>query len=290
MNYNCLCRAISQKVKNSLVQNLSKTGWVGETLAKSSDLKSTHQIDEMAIRVLLEVLKDYQCNIYLESEPVEHKDRADFSIFIDPVDGSLNWERGVGDPCIAIAISEKTKGIKLKDLSYAYVEGFRSGDIYYTQSGYSYFFSQLTQKEVCIHSVGKARLSEATAYLRPGYSLAKNQLEGSFPIFLLCRDIRAIDNAGLEICEIARNAADLMIEARKGSDNFNLLAYPILKYAGGILCDLSGNSLDELNMESSQQVDYIACNNPELLTQTLDVLRQMKQSRRYVQDNIIFSY
>ncbi|MEL7036002.1 MAG: inositol monophosphatase family protein [Cyanobacteria bacterium J06592_8] len=290
MDYNNLCRVISQKVKNSLVQNLSQMGWIGETLAKSSDLKSTHQIDEIAIRVIKSVLKDYQCNIYLESKPVEYQDGASFSIFIDPVDGSLNWERGVGDPCIAIAISEKTTDIKLKDLSYAYVEGFRSGDFYYTQSGSSYFFSQLTQKEVCIQSVGKVRLSEATAYLRPGYSLAKNQLISSFPIFLLCRDIRAIDNAGMEICEIARNAADLMIEARKGSDNFNLLAYPILKSAGGILCDLSGNSLDELSMESSVQVDYIACNNPELLTQTLDVLRQMKQSRQYVQDNIIFSY
>ena len=69
MNYNCLCRTISQKVKNSLVQNLSKTGWVGETLAKSSDLKSTHQIDSMAMSVILSVLKDYQCNVYLESEP-----------------------------------------------------------------------------------------------------------------------------------------------------------------------------------------------------------------------------
>lgn len=290
MNDASLSRAISKKVKSALVQNLSTTGFVGETLVQGDNLKSTHQIDVTAIDVLVETLKDCPCNIYVESGLIEKKQEASFSIFIDPIDGSLNWERGVGDPCIAIAISEKTKDIKLKDLNYAYVEGFRSGDIYYTQSGKSYFFSHITQTEICIYSEGKANFSEATAYLRPGYSMAKEQLEVSFPIFLLCRDIRAIDNAGMEICEIARNAADLMIEARKASDNFNLLAYPILQYAGGILCDLEGNSLEELSMESEQQVDYIACNNQELLKQTLEVLRQLKHSRRYVKDNIIFSY
>ncbi|WP_226577007.1 hypothetical protein [Microseira wollei] len=120
--------------------------------------------------------------------------------------------------------------------------------------------------------------------------MAKNQLEVSFPIFLLCRDIRAIDNAGMEICEIARNAADLMIEARKGSDNYNLLAYPILKYAGGILSDLSGNSLDELSLEEEQQVDYIACNNPQLFQETLAVILKLKQSQQYIHDNIHFSF
>lgn len=290
MNYKDLCQAISQKVKQALVQNLAATGFVGETLENPHNLKSTHKIDEIATSMILEVLQDYPCNIYMESSCIQPKSKANFTIFIDPVDGSLNWDRGVGDPCIAIAISEKTADIQLKDLSFAYVEGLRSGDIYYTRDNASYFWSQMTQKEIRIRASGKAQLSEATAYLRLGYSRAKNQLEASFPLFLLCRDIRAIDNAGIEICEIARSAADLMIEARKASDNFNLLAYPILKNAGGILCDLAGNALDDLSMESEQQVDYIACNNSALLAEALSVLRPFKQLRQYVYENLTFSY
>ncbi len=290
MDYLDLCRLISQEVKAELIKALSETGFVGETLSNPYSLKSTHRVDKIAIEVIWEKLKDYPCNIYIESAQITEKKNAEFTMIIDPIDGSLNWDRGVGDPCIAIAITQKTKDIQLQDLEYAYVEGFRSGDYYYTQEGMSYFHSHLLQKIVPIHTAGKTELAEATAYLRSGYSSAKKQLEKSFPLFLLCRDLRAIDNSAMEICEVARNAADLIVEARQISDNFNLLAYPILKNAGGLLCDLEGNSLEELSLESEQVVDYVICNNATLLAEILLILKRMQQYRKYTHDNLSFEF
>jgi len=164
-DYFYLCKVISEKVKSELVKRLSETGFVGETLSNPNNLKSTHKIDEVAIEIVLEVLQERKCNIYMESWRAQIDDQADFSIFIDPIDGSLNWERGIGDPCIVIAVSEKKGEVKLKDLTYAYVEGFRSGDRYYTREDSAYFFSHLTQKEVPIRCQGKTSLSEAMVYL-----------------------------------------------------------------------------------------------------------------------------
>ncbi|KGF73736.1 hypothetical protein DO97_13105 [Neosynechococcus sphagnicola sy1] len=290
MNYYALAQKISQSIKQALIEDLIAPISEGELPPSPANLKSIHKVDHLATKVLLEVLEGFNCNIYVESHSLQQHRNAKFSIFVDPVDGSLNWDRRVGDPCIVVAISEKTKEIKLKDLEFAYVEGLRSGDIYYTEASASYYINYLIQKNIQIQCQGKPCLADAIAYLRPGYSLAKQQLEASLPVFLLCRDIRAFDNAGMEICEIARNAADLMIEARKGSDNFNLLSYPILKYAGGILCDLDGNSLDEINMELEQQIDYIVCNHQLLLAEVLLILQTMKKSRCYTKDNLRFSY
>lgn len=290
MDYLNLCKSISSKVKSELVTRLSKTGFIGESISNPDDLKSTHEIDKIAINIVQGALKDFNCNIFMESSGSYVKEDADFSIFIDPVDGSLNWDKGVGDPCIAVAISDKSKEIKFEDLSFAFIEGFRSGDVYYSANNKSHFISKILNKEFQIICKGKSKLSEATAYLRPGYSFAKNQFEGSFPVFFLSRDIRAIDNAGIEICEIARNAADIMVEARKGSDFFNLLAFPILRNAGGILCDLDGNKFDGRLINIDKQYDYIACNNINLLNETLNILREFRKSHKFIKENIKFEF
>ena len=290
MDYLNLCQNISDRVKSVLIKKLSNTGFIGDTCLNPNDLKSTHAIDESAIEIIMGELKNYDCNIFMESVPTDIKENADFSIYVDPVDGSLNWDRGVGDPCIVIAISQKTKNIAFKDLTFGFVEGLRSGDVYYADNGKSFFINELTGKKNQITCKGKSKLSESTAYLRPGYSLAKNQFEGSFPIFFLSKDIRAVDNTGIEICEIARNAADILIETRKESDFYNLLAYPILKNAGGFLSDLKGVPFDDQIIDINRKYDYIACNNPELLREVIETLNEFVKTHKYSYENIKFEF
>lgn len=290
MDYFNLSKKISRAIRKELVNRLSEIGYVGDTNTNPNDLKSTHIVDKIAIKVARDILKAYNCNVYMESYFQESKGDVDFTVFIDPIDGSLNWDRGIGDPCIAIAITNKSKNIKFMDLTFAYVEGFRSGDIYFTQDNKSYFINKITKKKTQITCNGKSKLSEAIAYLRPGYSFAKRQFEGCFPIFLLCKDIRAIDNTAIEICEVARNAADIIVEARRESDFFNLLAYPILRNAGGILSNLNGNVYDNFVINVNKKYDYIACNNTKLLNESTQILRKFAKTQKYVFENIKFEF
>jgi fructose-1,6-bisphosphatase/inositol monophosphatase family enzyme len=265
---------------------LRDTGFLGETLHDRNDLKSSHTVDDRARTVVHDILAFYRCNVFVESFCTDTGKTADFSIYVDPIDGSLNWDRGVGDPCVVITISDKPAATCLDDLIFGYVEGLRSGDIYYTRDHFAFMRSKIIGTEKQIQCSGPLRLPEATAYLRPGYSMAERQLKHTFPLFLLARDIRAIDNAGMEFCEIARNAADIMVEARNGSDFFNLLAYPILKNAGGLLVDLNGDALGPQPIEIDKPYDYIACNNRMLLDEALNVMKRAAQTRSYDHGNL----
>ncbi|MFV2059428.1 MAG: inositol monophosphatase family protein [Gammaproteobacteria bacterium] len=273
MNYLKLCYSINDAIKNHLYDDVTRFGFTGETQDDPANLKSTHDIDKITAGIATEILRDHPCNIFIESVDEIIHDNPEFSIYIDPIDGSLNWERGVGDPCVVIAISPKPKINCLNDLTFAFVYGLRSRDIYYSDLKESTYINSISNKAITLTCQGNHTISEATAYLRCGYGAAQQQLDATLNLCFAVRDIRGFDNAAIEMCEIARNAADVMVEARGISDFFNLLAYPILKTAGGVLTDLSGHELGNVAVEFSSIYNYIACNNQSLLSETVKLIK-----------------
>ncbi len=263
-------RRIAYSIRDKLVEELSKAGYIGDTNLDSTDLKSHHSIDKVATKVILGELRKTNAAIYIEGEAPIIPDKPACSIYIDPVDGSLNWDRGVGDPCIAIAISDNEKINCLNDLNFAYVYGLRSGDEYWAEKGCAYYFCNLTQNTHKINAAKTSGINNMVAYFRTGYGMAKKQLQKTLPLFYKVKDIRAIDNAGIEICEIARGASDLMIEARDGSDGFNLIAYPILKAAGGALFSLDGLDLGLQSIKLEHKLNYIALGNPNQIKKIIE--------------------
>ena len=133
-----LSQQISKKVRKALVQRLMKTGYTGDTLLDPKDLKSNHEIDLTAKEVIIETLKEYNIDILYESKKdkeIIKKDGSRLVAIIDEIDGSLNWDRGVGDPAIVIAVSEKKEMITYKDLFFAYAKGLISKDSIKTIQG-----------------------------------------------------------------------------------------------------------------------------------------------------------
>lgn len=269
MNQLIQARRIAYSIRDTLIQRLSETGYIGDTNLVSNDLKSHHSIDDIAIKAVMNELKDSKVAIYLEDEKKHVADGANYSIYIDPVDGSLNWDRGTGDPCIVIAMSDKIKISCLDDLNFAFVYGLRSGDEYWVEDNKAYYFCKLTQSKYEINSAQTVGVENMVGYFRPGYGMAERQLRRTLPLFYKVRDIRAMDNAGIEICEIARGAADLMIEARDGSDGFNLLAYPILKAAGGAIFTLTGADISSKPISLDNKYNYIALGNPSQIKEII---------------------
>jgi len=121
-----------------------------------------------------------------------------------------------------------------------------------------------------------------------GYSRALLQVLTTLPLIFVSRDIRAIENTGMEICEIAKGAADYMIEARKGSDFYNLLAYPVLRFSGGIFTDLSGADMGYLKINPEDQYDFIACANRRLLVDIMETINSFHKKNYFESGEYIF--
>ncbi len=288
MDYLRLSKKLGKTLKTFLIAQLRENGFRGVQAKNAADTKGTHLVDRQAFGILSDLLKDTSCNIFMEGFPAQTKVDAEFSIFLDPMDGSINWDKGVGDPCLALAITEKNPPWKFEDLTFAYVEGFRSGDYYYTKAAQSIYYSNLLQKEFAIAAGGASLLSECYAYLKTGYSGAERQLIGSYPLMLLCRDIRAFDNSGTELAQLARGSADFMMEARQLSDFYNLLAYPLVKYAGGDIYNLEGESIAGLPLDIDKQYDFIAVKNPDLMMEIMPVLEKFRKDKTHEQSLTTF--
>lgn len=283
MDYLHLSKTLGKALKTFLIAQLKEKGFTGVQAKDAADTKGTHLVDQQAFSILSELLKDTPCNIFMEGFPAQMKPSAAFSIFLDPMDGSINWDKGVGDPCLALAITEKQTSWKFSDLSFAYVEGFRSGDYYYTRSEQAFYYSNLLQQEYEIQAGGATKIEECYAYIKTGYSGAERQLIESYPLMMLCRDIRAFDNSGTELAQLARGSADFMVEARQLSDFFNLLAYPIVKFGGGEIYTLQGESIADLPMDMEKQYDFIAVKNPSLMLEIMPVLEQFRKDKKHEQ-------
>ncbi|MEQ9670746.1 inositol monophosphatase family protein [Coleofasciculus sp. G2-EDA-02] len=271
MDYLPICSEIAK----NLATFLDKLPYQNQSII---DSKAKHEINRQAGEIIRSCLADYPINLYLAGEHPKRNPHAGYSIFVDPIDGASNWLRQVGDPSFVIAIAAKSSDVTLGDLDFAYVRGLRTGDCYYGTQNTAYFRSAHTQDYSKIYCHSQVSLNDAIAYLHPGYHRAKEKLSGSFPLWLYCRDIRSIDNSAMEFCEIARGAADFLVECRHASGNYNLLAYPILKSAGGYLVDFRGTSLESLSLESEYIVDYVACGSGYLLREVLQAIQRWEQN------------
>lgn len=274
--------ALGRRVARAVRERLCAQPAAGETLADPADLKSGHRIDGHAIAVVREALAGERCNVRIEGGDDDIDPEAAFCLYIDPVDGSLNWDRGIGDPAVALAIAAGPEAECLDDLVLAYVEGLRTGDRYWMGGdGAVYHDDAVRETTAAIGCTGPEALAQATAYLRCGYGGARPQLAASLALMLAARDVRAVDNAAMECAEIARGAADLLVEARGISDGYNLLAYPLARAAGATLVDLDGADLGPQPFRPDEPMDYVLAGNPGLAGAAIDLMQRCAPDQRH---------
>lgn len=249
---------LAKHVRRKLVQHEAMMA-INEPL----DIKGTHRADELAYLVITEALSGVRVRGVVEGMPIIHPHIDAPILYIDPVDGSRNWDRQVGDPAFAMALSLKPSGHTLDDLQWSFVEGLHSADRYYTLKNRAHFRLHAKRKIYPLtKAVGQLRLEEMVAYIKPGYSAADKVLRIGGDLMQAVKDIRAFDNSAMELCHLARGACDLILEARDLSDFYNLLAWPILRASGAELYALDGQLLRERLFEPGQIMNFIALRQP----------------------------
>lgn len=268
-SYLTLARHIANNVTRRLVQHLSENGYQGIQSENPGESKATHQVDKIAAEEILKVTRELPCDLYMESFEEIHKSNSTFTIFIDPVDGSINWDRGIGDAGICIALSDVKGEVYYRDLNFVYIQGFRTGDVYYFENGKAWYENNLTGKKWPLKLLKPVPLHNAMGYLKTGYGGARRQLEKTLPLFYLCKDIRSFDNSAMELAELSRGATDFIIDSRDLSDSFNLLAYPLIKHVGGVITDLSGEDIGNCKITPGDIINFVAAGSLSLHQEVL---------------------
>lgn len=264
-------------------------------------LKAEHKIDQYAKSVIMDFIhSNYfylweKCNIFMEDFYSEASDNLSISIYIDPVDGSRSADLNIGDPCFMIAYAEKasaSEAIKFKDLKSCFIKCLKSGDQYFTYENFAYYipgeysFNILDGKILLNNKQQVApiklkndvyTLEQAVVIIREGYGMRK--FAGGKINFDVLDDVKhcfSYDITGTELCYLAsgRGIADIMVEARKhidhaqkarGSDGFNMIPYPLIKAAGGMMYTLTGKKYEDIEYCPHKMYDFIAASNERLL-------------------------
>jgi fructose-1,6-bisphosphatase/inositol monophosphatase family enzyme len=264
-----LARQMVKNIKKGLRDRMSQ----GYPVSDPSDIKGTHQADYVAFEVIKTMVRDIKARVVVEGMPVLHPELEAPILYIDPIDGSRNWDRQVGDPGFAMAYSAMPGPHSLNDLQFAYVEGLLSGDIHYTLKGKAYyrnFFSGKTQGLQRIAMPGK--ISELVAYIKPGYSAGGKVLSMGSALIREVKDIRSFDNSAMELCHLAKGSCDLILEVRDLSDYFNLLAWPIVRATQGGLFSLEGADLSGQVFVPEKVVNFIALREKSMIAEILSRL------------------
>lgn len=268
--------AIGAAVRSALLERRDE----GETLQDPRDLKSAHAIDARAAGIARRALRGFHCNLVVEGDVAEDDPDAAFCVYLDPVDGSLNWDRGIGDPALVLAVAHGPRAGCIDELAFVGIEALRSGDRYWTADGDAFHRCALSGRRQRLRTAAPRHVREAVGYLRAGYGGARRQLARTLPLYLAARDLRAVDNAATEFGEIARNAAHFLVEARGISDGFNLLAWPLVRAAGGVLRGLDGSDIVQAPFTPAAATDYVLAGNPALADDLLSRLQRFEVSGR----------
>lgn len=271
--------ALARSMADAVVEVLRASGPRRGTEPGGADLKGKHAIDGAVNAAVIDEVRrrGIPARVVIEGEGEVHAGGEALTILLDPIDGSTNCDRWVGDPGFALAITHVGAGATFADLGFGYVRGLISGDEYWTAGGRAMHRSAFHHREqVCDATFeAPARLADAATYLNLGYgpTLGGRAARLAEAWVAAVADVRGFDTASTEVGHLARGAAHVRVEARGGSEGANLLAsMTILRAAGGVTCTLEGVDVATLPLQIDAQIDFVSAATPGLAREALALL------------------
>lgn len=222
----------AQEVRDRLVSSQEGTERVGEGAGGDT----TMRVDKEAEDEIIEVVRQKgDIRIIAEELGESGPKEARWTVIIDPIDGSSNFERQIPFYCTSIAVLE---GKSLEDASHALVRNLVSGDVYYAEgAGYA------TKNGSEIHSSQTTELRDAVV----GMDLSRASLSTIVGLNTLVSSVRRQVHFGanaLEACLLAEGKIDGFVDIRGRIRVMDMAAaYLIGRQAGAVFSDGTGGAV-----------------------------------------------
>jgi len=226
-----------------------------------ADGTPTRLIDDISEKAILNVLKEDGRSMRILSEEcgeILMGDSPEFTIILDPLDGTYNAAHGIPFYSVSIAIGSPD----LSEVWFGYVQNLANGDTYHAELGKGAYLNgknigpsaNSTLRDFCISVYGYRRHVERTIELSKSI-----------------RRIRIFGSVAMELCYVASGKLDAFVDIRKSLRLVDIAAGKlILEEAKGIVTDGDGRPL-ELDDSVINQLSMIASNghaHPDILCVT----------------------
>ena len=215
----------------------------------------TSRIDRVAEDAILAKVEDLGLAVNILTEERGLIDRGHQDLLVaDPIDGTVNAIRGLGNWAVSLAIGRGT----LAGIRHGLVYEPRSGDVYSAEAGQGAFLNG--------ERLRTRRLDEgSTLFL---VYLGQSAHADSYRVAAAARRARALGSASLELCMVARGAANLYYFHSETEARVRIVDIAagvlLVREAGGIVVDLERKTLD-LPLTTAARTNLIAAGDGAVL-------------------------
>jgi myo-inositol-1(or 4)-monophosphatase len=218
----------------------------------------SRKIDLVAEEKVLETIRKSGANptvIGEECGTIAGNDKG--YIIMDAIDGTTNVTRSIPFNCCSLAYATNSK---LSSVVDAAIIDITTGDLYYASKGKGAF---LNGNKMTVRKSDKIKQEEIIAGINIS-GVSQELLHSIGPFISKLNHIRVFGANALELCFLARGYLDLFMDFRaKIRPTDMAAAFLIVKEAGGLVLDKSGNTLDS-DISSGNRFSFIALSDYEI--------------------------
>jgi myo-inositol-1(or 4)-monophosphatase len=172
-------------------------------------------------------------------------------IIMDAIDGTTNVTRSIPFNCCSLAYATEPK---LSSVVDAAIIDFATGDLYYASEDKGAF---LNGNKISVRKPDNIKEDEIIAGVNIS-GISQELLHSIGPIFSKLNHIRVFGANALELCFLSRGYLDMFMDFRgKIRPTDMAAAYLIVKEAGGLVFDKTGNTLDS-DLSFGNRFSFIA--------------------------------
>ena len=172
-------------------------------------------------------------SMLLGEEGEQHQMQSEYLWIVDPIDGTTNFSRGIGECAISVALLYK------EEIVIGVVYNPYQKKMYSAERGKGAFCNG---KPIHVSSVSFAEGLFCTAFSLYRKEFADKCMAVLSEVYTQCNDFRRFGSCAVELCYLAEGKCDLYFEFRVFPWDY-AAGYLILKEAGGCICGQKGEEL-----------------------------------------------
>ncbi|UCG70430.1 MAG: sugar kinase, partial [Thermoplasmata archaeon] len=239
------------------IKNTVRKANLSEDLGTGADGTPTKLVDDVAEQVCLKVLAEQEESVNILSEEAGFMDnQAEWTLVVDPIDGTHNAIRGIPFYSISLALGKS----RLSDVKFGLVRNLVTGDTYRAEKGKGAYLND--------RPINTKPFDEEDSMFALYVGIRATQR--TYNIAKLPRRARGLGCASLEMCLVAQGAFDvyfLNYEPSKYAMRIVDIAAStlILREAGGEVFNDTYDILD-MSFDLKSRANVIAVGDKKWLT------------------------